>query len=507
MKTRNRFLLMLLFVFAANTISAQEGNVPTVSADRKVNSLIARTIGDVRVAKGDSLNVVWPDKNQMGFNVKDSCVYLSGMSDFDVTMTDLSYLIVSGTGDVTAPNCFHGKNLCVIKSGVGDLRLDLDFDNVYVRASGSGDVKLTGRCNVLMADLNGICEVESNEMEKNIVLAEVKGKVEADFGRVEDVMLLYKGYGAEVKGTAGYEIRLSEPVGFGKTEDRWDVNGLEENKLKENSRIQLKEAFPFFSHCQTLTMKHFEGDALEKIADGYKKDGWEYGSGSSSSSHDLFGFEDSFGSEKKRNNRRMRVEWSGFEAGLNMLVDSEDHDVYTGQQDLMALRPLRSWYFGFNIADIGLAFDRNHTVGMFTGVGLGWNNYSWRNHIEMTVEGDALVNTLLPEDPERKVKKSKLGVLYLQVPLMMKVNARNVFIDLGVTGGLRLAAWTKIKYDNRQKTTLYDNFTMNLFKLDASLRVGNNDMGFFVNYALTPVFKDFDARKARPLSVGFSLNF
>lgn len=204
----------------------------------------------------------------------------------------------------------------------------------------------------------------------------------------------------------------------------------------------------------------------------------------------------------------MDCQWAGFEAGLNMLVDPTENDIYTGRQDLMALRPLRSWYFGINLADVGIAFERRHKVGMFTGMGLGWNNYRWKNPIKMTGEGNALVNTLLPDDPEWKVKKSKLGVLYLQTPLMIEVRpTSNLFVDFGVTGGLRLASWTKIKYENGSKTTAYDKYTLNLFKLDASLRMGSDNMGFFVNYALIPAFADVDAKKARPLSVGFSLIF
>ena len=209
--------------------------------------------------------------------------------------------------------------------------------------------------------------------------------------------------------------------------------------------------------------------------------------------------------EKK--NLLFDAHWNGFEAGLNMLLDPSAMNTYTGPHDLMAIRPMRSWYFGFNIADVGIAFNRKHTVGLFTGIGIGWNNYSWKNYIRMTVENNELVNTLLPDD--RPVKNSKFGLLYAQVPLMIEVRPTpRFYIDFGVTGGIRLASWTRIKYADGENQKTYNNYLTNLFKCDASFRIGGENLGFFANYALVPTFMEGqDAAKAHPLMLGFSINF
>jgi len=218
----------------------------------------------------------------------------------------------------------------------------------------------------------------------------------------------------------------------------------------------------------------------------------------------------SYSSERKcveKRNLLFDAHWNGFEAGLNMLLDPSAMNTYTGPDDLMAIRPMRSWYFGFNIADVGIAFNRRHTVGLFTGIGIGWNNYSWKNYIRMTVENNELVNTLLPDD--RPVKNSKFGLLYAQVPLMIEVRpTRHFYIDFGVTGGIRLASWTRIKYADGSNEKTYNNYLTNLFKCDASLRIGGENLGFFANYALVPTYvKGRDAAKAHPLMLGFSINF
>ena len=201
--------------------------------------------------------------------------------------------------------------------------------------------------------------------------------------------------------------------------------------------------------------------------------------------------------------------WQGFEAGLNMLMNPIA-DFYTdfGGTEGMALRPLRSWYFGFNIADVGIAFNRKHTVGLFTGVGIGWNNFSWNNDVTIEYDPDNVVYTVVPIDHENPVKNSKYGALFLQMPLMLEVRpARSLYIDAGVTAGLRFAQWNKVRYEDGSKDKHYFSGPLNQFKLDASLRVGGSDLGFFANYALLPIFNFGNEKAAHPLSFGFSINF
>ena len=205
--------------------------------------------------------------------------------------------------------------------------------------------------------------------------------------------------------------------------------------------------------------------------------------------------------------------WNGFEAGLNMLFNPYIADVNPNGTVDLTIRPLKSWYFGFNIADVGVAFNRTHTAGIFTGIGIGWNNFSWKNPVMTTLDSETggIINTVLPPDEQEKVKRSKLGLLYLQVPIMVEIRpTRHMFIDLGVTGGLRFAAWSKVKYtDGSKYTTNLDwaGYYLNRFKLDASLRVGSDYLGFFMNYALIPIYRHDIIKNTHPLSFGFSITF
>ena len=199
--------------------------------------------------------------------------------------------------------------------------------------------------------------------------------------------------------------------------------------------------------------------------------------------------------------------WEGIEAGLNMLFDPQAMNTFSGPDDLYAIKPLNSWYIGDNAADLGIAFDRNHNVGIFTGVGFGMNIFRWREAVRTeNVDGHAQ-NVIL--DLSTPVKKSRLSVLYAQVPLMIEIspNRSSFYLDLGVTGGVRLTAANMVKWQDGHKERFYDDFGINLFKLDASLRVGSDDIGFFANYSLIPMLNEGDLAGIHPLSIGFSINF
>ena len=174
----------------------------------------------------------------------------------------------------------------------------------------------------------------------------------------------------------------------------------------------------------------------------------------------------------------------------------------------LELRPMRSWVFNFNIADVGIALNRNHTVGIFTGVGLGWNNYSFANPIRLFKGNDDLEYSLIDESVEGRMKKSKLGVIYVQAPLMLEVRpTHSFFVAAGVTGGLRIDTWTKVKFMDRYKEKTHSDYYVNLLKLDATLRAGSNDMGFFASYNLLPLFVKGKAPDVHTFNIGFSLLF
>ena len=194
--------------------------------------------------------------------------------------------------------------------------------------------------------------------------------------------------------------------------------------------------------------------------------------------------------------------WNGFEAGLNLLMGPN-----SAGTNYLELRPLRSWVFNFNIADVGVAFNRRHTAGLYTGIGLGWNNYSFNNPVRLT-KGENHLEAEWIDPAVSVVKRSKLGVLYVQAPLMIEVRpTRRFYIAAGVTGGLRVDTWTKIVFRSGDVNKVHSDYYVNPYKLDATLRIGGNNLGFFAQYNLLPTFDEAHAPTCHTANFGFSINF
>jgi hypothetical protein len=346
--------------------------------------------------------------------------------------------------------------------------MKLDYDTVHVVLNGSGDIILEGRCNVLQAILLGSGDLVTDGMKAGDSFIDLRGSREARGG--DDVSL------SELMAELGTNLeRLSDSVDWKNVEKGMEQWGKDMEEW---------------------------GRKMEKWGERFEyKQGGNY---DRPRSNDRPSPDQNRRPEKK--NLLFDGNWNGFEAGLNMLLGPGSTANFEGDYSFLELRPLRSWVFNFNIADVGIAFDRRHIAGLYTGVGLGWNNYSFNKPIKV-VKGD----TDLEYEPLDAAtwRRSKLGVLYVQAPLMIEVRpTRRLYIAAGVTGGLRIDGWTKVKFQNGDKVKVHSDYYLNRFKLDASLRIGKNDgWGFFANFNLLPTFDEAHAPTCHTTSFGFSLNF
>ena len=467
MKTRLFFAALLLLAFGTMKAQNEASQVKVIRITGSGDVMVSQTPGQFSLMKEGEI--------VSDYRVESNLLLLSSSDDYEVEVSQLENIQLLSSADVICKNTIKGDYINVYNSGSGDMVMKLDYDTVHVIVNGSGDIILEGRCKVLEATLLGSGDLVANGMKADDSYIDIKGSGEAkgiDAVSLSELM-------AELNTNLG---RLSDTIDWKSFEAGMEQWGKE---MEEWGR-KMEKWGERFEDKHSRDYDSPRGCYFSPAPDKNRRP------------------------EKK--SLLLDANWNGFEAGLNMLIDPTMTYAYNNPNGTtgMEIRPLRSWYFGFNIADVGIAFNRRHTAGLFTGVGIGWNNFSWNNDVKIGYDSETDGYTVVPIESDQVVKNTKYGALFLQMPLMFEVRpTRHMYIDAGVTGGVRIAQWNRVKYENgNSDKQFYGGIGsgVRLFKLDASLRVGGDDIGFFANYALLPLFKTSNA-KVNPVSFGFSINF
>lgn len=227
---------------------------------------------------------------------------------------------------------------------------------------------------------------------------------------------------------------------------------------------------------------------------------------------------------KRRRNRHSYFagHWTGFEIGVATFKEKSS--------DFMELTYPKTSAVNINVLQYNIPLI-GHRFGLVTGLGLSWYNFRFKEDITMieTVgtakDGAGLVGKkyTTQEDikeiygPDEKVKKSKLTMSYITVPLLLELQSSNrrSYIAAGVIGGLKLGAHTKIKFNDGDKEKDFDDFYLSPFKADATLRFGVGVFRLWATYSLVPLFEEdklYDNENKEftnktPIAFGISIGF
>lgn len=467
--------LTLILAFSALMSAAQD----PIQTNTKVNTVVVETKGDVTLRQGDKFAVDFDMEKRpfaSNWNLNDSVLILDGTGDFLVTLEELNYLNILSSGDVVTENTFNGKDLSITFSSSGDSKLDLDYDHVYVTMTGRGDLDLRGRCNDLNVKHFGKGDLNTKRLEignKRITLDDASTSPE--MRRLSDLMYELGENLEQLTDSVDWKSFERDMERWGESMEEWGRH-MEEWGDQMERRMENDE-----NHREEWDKPHQAPKSGNHFPEQKPK-------GTSKPKSLLF-----------------NAHWNGVDAGLNILLGPGASANFENGFAFLEQRPMRSWVFNFNIADVGIAFNRNHVAGLYTGIGLGWNNFSFNHPVRLYKGERHLEAEWIDESVESRVKKSKLGVLYVQAPLMIEVRpTRHFFLAAGVTAGLRVDTWTKIKFEDKSNEKRHGDYYVNPLKLDATFRAGGDDMGFFASFDLVPLF---DTPTSHTLCFGFSLLF
>ena len=205
---------------------------------------------------------------------------------------------------------------------------------------------------------------------------------------------------------------------------------------------------------------------------------------------------------------KVKSHWVGFEMGINTLVDQNFSTTPPSGYGFLKPRIEKSIALNFNLVDAEVKLYRRNIM-LVTGFGLSINNYRFKSDAYLAPGVDSIVAI---SDPDVSLTKNKLVAEYINVPLLIEFNTsenpkRTFHLATGVIGGFRVASHLKlIKSSNGDaaKVKIYDDFNLNPFRCDATVRLGYGNFTMFGSYGLLNMFKDNRGPDMVPFTAGIS---
>lgn len=196
--------------------------------------------------------------------------------------------------------------------------------------------------------------------------------------------------------------------------------------------------------------------------------------------------------KKESSRRRMKRVYAGFEMGVNGFA-TPDLNKFSAPYKFLNTNVGNSWFFGLNLFELNGHIIKNK-LAITTGLGMQWSNYNFDGNDYLTPNADSLTYTTSPD----ALSKNKLYTFDLNAPLLIKFapGTKNK-----ANGGFHIAAGAIVRYITTmqvitetsargydQRVELNDNFNINPFRVDGTVRVGYDRVKLFFNYGLTPYF-------------------
>jgi len=214
--------------------------------------------------------------------------------------------------------------------------------------------------------------------------------------------------------------------------------------------------------------------------------------------------------DRYRGGRHFRGHWSGMEAGFNNWLYAESMTL-PEEIDYMTLRTGNSNCFNLNFSQVNIGFGRY--AGLVTGLGVSWNIYRFDGQSSIMVGPEGYLTEAIPEN-SGNIKKSKFNTLYLNAPLLLEFQIpagySRLNIAAGVSGGIKLNAWTKLVFHDGEKVRTGGEYNLNLVRGGITARVGYENFMIYGTYYCSPWFQDRlgpERFNLEPFEIGLAFTF
>ena len=190
-----------------------------------------------------------------------------------------------------------------------------------------------------------------------------------------------------------------------------------------------------------------------------------------------------------------------FEIGSNFVVNSDFSSCEPAVQETLRFSHRKAVQFTINLLTMNVPFNPKRTLGFTLGFGFNTENYTFANNVTIKYEhGDFNIVEL-----DASVKKSKLAISYIHIPMLFDWNIRNgFFISAGAS--LDILMGGKLSY-KKPKVVAKSEIPLNPLQVGVTARIGWRRLYAYVNYSPLNMYKSYSGINANRMSAGMGLWF
>lgn len=153
--------------FNVELVTGEEGEV-TVNADENLQEWIITEVknGTLQIKTRDGVNIQ-PSRWNGGLNVT-------------VPVEDIEAVALSGSGEIIGKTLIRAADFSASMSGSGDVRIEVESNEVTASMSGSGDMNLKGSAGRFNVQISGSGGIMAYELEADEVDASISGSADIE---------------------------------------------------------------------------------------------------------------------------------------------------------------------------------------------------------------------------------------------------------------------------------------------------------------------------------------
>lgn len=433
----------------------------------------------VELKIGTPQTVIIENENSSGIrlNVENNTLYIQGKSSrLSITIPELQGLYIMGVGSLECEDTIRTQSLEINIAGNGKAELVIDAAEMETKISGMGKLELDGYAGRASYAISGSGKVDGIDLQVKKATANISGVGKIHNDVIQELDL-------SISGSGSFYYKSKPPV----------VNA-------RISGIGKYGVDPERGERDTTTMNI--GSNRFVVVGGDDDD----------RNFAFFWDRDTANSKPEK----ARSHWGGMDIGFNQLmVGGKFKTTLPDQYDYLELNSGKSINVNLNFFYHDFEIYKRYVL-FTTGIGLTLNNYRFSSDLTLRPDTNRMVAgaDFNSRGEEINYRKNKMAVNYITLPVLFYFNThehlkKSFHLGAGVLVSYKYNSHLKLVWNedgDKEKDKRRDEYNINPFRYDATLRLGYKYYTLYASYALNDMFRESrGAPRLRPFQIGINI--